>query len=450
MATAMRMQQAYDHRLKLKVFQGEQTPTTTDNTPIPRSTIATWKSRPPKPVVTLVVEQSLAAEGELDSLRTENQRLKKQLAAMRSIVMLLLTMLRLSRFSFDGERLPDGADKRRLIRCIQRSTRFLKLTSLLKRIGLTSSRYHAWVNVKPCKLTDVSSCPRSRPAQVTADEQAVIGRLLQDSEYSHIPTGTLVKLAQRMKLVYASSTTWYRLMRINGWRRPRKRIHPQKPTLGVRATQPNEIWHVDISIIKALDGTRVYLQAVMDNFSRKILAYRVSDQYDPTATATLLEEAASCLPPRTDDSDQAPSTVSVYCNNGVENFNGAVDQVIKRLELKRVLAQIDVDFSNSMIEAFWRSSKHNCLFQQQLDTLEAIRKWVSFYVQQHNEVMPHHAFKGQTPNEMYDGTGTTVEVELKEARAVARQSRIVANRKRSCNSCSRKGTELHAIQLDKP
>jgi len=95
--------------LKLKVFQGEQTPTTTDNTPIPRSTIATWKSRPPKPVVTLSVEQPLAAEGELDSLRTENQRLKKQLAAMRSIVMLLLTMLRLSRFSFDGERLPDGA-----------------------------------------------------------------------------------------------------------------------------------------------------------------------------------------------------------------------------------------------------------------------------------------------------------------------------------------------------
>ena len=164
MVTAMRKQKTYDHRLKLKVCQGDQSPRTTDNTPIPRSTMSTWKSRVPKPVVTLLTEQPLAAEGELDSLRTENQRLKKQLAAMRSIVMLLLTMLRLSRFSLDGERLPDEADNRRLIRRIPRSTRFFKLTSLLKRIGLTSSRYHAGVNVKSCKLTDVSSCPHSNPA----------------------------------------------------------------------------------------------------------------------------------------------------------------------------------------------------------------------------------------------------------------------------------------------
>jgi len=85
-----------------------------------------------------------------------------------------------------------------------------------------------------------------------------------------------------------------------------------------------------------------------------------------------------------------------------------------------------------------------------LESLEGIRKWVAFYVQQHNEVMPHHAFKGQTPNEMYFGTGKTIDAELKEARATARQARIIANRRRSCNACSRKETELQAIQLDKP
>jgi len=123
------------------------------------------------------------------------------------------------------------------------------------------------------------------------DEQATIGKLLQDPEYSHVPTGTLVKLAQRLKLVYASPTTWYRLMRLHKWRRPRKRIHPLKPTIGVRASRPNRIWHVDISMVKLLDGTRIYMQAVMDNLSRKVLAYRISEQYEPTATATLLVEA---------------------------------------------------------------------------------------------------------------------------------------------------------------
>jgi putative transposase len=115
-------------------------------------------------------------------------------------------------------------------------------------------------------------------------------------------------------------------------------------------------------------------------------------------TATLLEEAVSCLPPRTDDPQQPPLSVSVYCDGGVENFNSAVDQVLSRFQLQRVQAQIDVQFSNSMIEAFWRSTKHNCLFQQCLDSLISLRKWVELYVKQHDEVMPHHAFKGQTPD----------------------------------------------------
>ena len=169
-----------------------------------------------------------------------------------------------------------------------------------------------------------------------------------------------------------------------------------------------------------------------------------------TATATLLEDAASYLPPSTDDPHQPTPSVSVYCDGGVENFNDAVDQVLSRFQMQHAQAQIDVQFSNSMIEAFWRSTKHNCLFQQRLDSLEAIGKWVAFYVMQHNEVMPHHAFKGQTPNEMFFDTGKTIDAELEQARATARQSRIEANRKRSCAACSSTSPELHGFQLDKP
>lgn len=188
----------------------------------------------------------------------------------------------------------------------------------------------------------------------------------------------------------------------------------------------------------------------MDNFSRKILAYRVSDKYEPTATATLLEVAASCIPPSTDNPNGPPPAVSVFCDGGVENFNDAVDQTLTRFQLQRIHAQTDVDFSNSLIEAFWRSAKHNCLFQQRLDSLAAIRKWTDFYVQQHNEVMPHHAFQGQTPNEMFFGTGKCIEGKLKQARATARQARTEANRKRTCASCSKQDPNLHKIQLESP
>jgi hypothetical protein len=109
-----------------------------------------------------------------------------------------------------------------------------------------------------------------------------------------------------------------------------------------------------------------YLQAVMDNFSRKILAYRVSDKYEPTATATLLEVAANCMPPSTDNPNGPPPKVSVYCDGGVENFNDAVDQTLTRFQLQRIHAQIDVDFSNSLIEAFWCLAPQRVLLRKGL------------------------------------------------------------------------------------
>jgi hypothetical protein len=59
----------------------------------------------------------------------------------------------------------------------------------------------------------------------------------------------------------------------------------------------------------------------------------------------------------------------------------------------------------SMIEAWWRSLKHQWLFLHSLDSVTTVRRLVEFSVQQHNRVLPHSAFRGQTPDEMYFGTG---------------------------------------------
>jgi len=104
--------------------------------------------------------------------------------------------------------------------------------------------------------------------------------------------------------------------------------------------------------------------------------------------------------------------------------------------LKRVLAQTDVQFSNSLIESWWRVLKHQWLYLNKLDTLATVRKLVAYYVEQHNQHLPHAAFRGQTPDEMYFGTGTDVPKQLETARATARQTRLAANRALRCQSCS--------------
>ena len=253
------------------------------------------------------------------------------------------------------------------------------------------------------------------------------------TEYRHVPTTTLARLAQRLGRVFASATTWSRLIRERQWRRPRTRVHPDRPKEGFRTTKPDEAWHVDTTVFRLLDGTKAYLQAVIDNYSRRILAWRIGARLEPTATAALLVRADEAS--RRRDTEMTAAT-TLMVDGGVENFNEAVDELVNRGGLRRIVAQTDVRFSNSLIERFWRALKYNWCFLHQLDDLATLRRLVAFYIDQHNRVLPHTAFDGQTPDEMYLGSGEGVPSQLEEARARARAARLEANRRATCTACA--------------
>ena len=60
------------------------------------------------------------------------------------------------------------------------------------------------------------------------------------------------------------------------------------------------MWHIDTTVIRLLDGTRAYLHAVIDNFSRRILAWRVADTFAPVnSVAVLLEASQGATPSET-------------------------------------------------------------------------------------------------------------------------------------------------------
>jgi hypothetical protein len=88
-----------------------------------------------------------------------------------------------------------------------------------------------------------------------------------------------------------------------------------------------------------------------------------------------------------------------------------------------------------MIEAWWRSLKHQWLFLHRLDSVATIRRLVGFYVHEHNDVLPDSAFRGQTPDEMYFRKADAVPADLISRAAAARQARLEANRSRSCPTC---------------
>jgi hypothetical protein len=114
------------------------------------------------------------------------------------------------------------------------------------------------------------------------------------------------------------------------------------------------------------------------------------------SVAVLLEAGRGATP-----SETAPV---VLADAGVENVNAQVDELINLGVLRRLLAFTELKFSNSMIEAWWRCLTHHRLFLRSQDSVTTVRRLVAFYVDEHNRVLPHSAFRGQTPDEMYIGT----------------------------------------------
>jgi transposase InsO family protein len=257
----------------------------------------------------------------------------------------------------------------------------------------------------------------------------VIGGMVQSTEHRHLSTRGLALHAQRIGKVFAHPATWGKLIRERGWGRPRLRLYPAKPKVGLRTNAPNEAWRIDVTIVRLLDGTKAYVHAVIDNFSRKILAWAVAGSLDPMNTHAVLTTAASNL--------AASANAEVFMDSGVENLNADVDPLFEGGGLERVIAQIDVSFSNSMIEAWWRSLKHRRLYLHQLDNIATVRTLVEFYVTEHNERIPHAAFDGQTPDEIYFGRGAHVPDELAVARREARKRRVELNRAVACTACPR-------------
>ena len=422
---------AYDHRLRNLVCRTKDVDLAAQFG-VPRSTARSWLRRGPQEVVR-------CDDFELDAeeLRLQVVQLKCRTQVLLAIIRLLLVLVRMSGARLDGKCVPDGTEKTTVMRGIQRAARILPLRVALRIVGLKPARYHAWRRVDdPCKLDDLRSCPNARPTQLAPKEVRAMHQMVTGLDFRHLSVRALALHAQRGGRVFAAPGTWLRQIREHGWLRARRRLHPPKPKDGVRATRPNELWHLDVTIIRLLDGTRLYLHGVLDNYSRKLLAWQLTTKLEPTTTCRVLMAAGKHL------AGEVPTFVA---DSGVENVNGEVDELLNTGQLRRVLAQVEVSYSNSMIEAWWRSLKHAWLYLHSLDSVAAVERLVAFYVEQHNTIMPHRAFDGRTPDEVYFGTAANLERELAQRRLQARLDRVAMNRALTCNTCVARDAPTEAL-----
>ena len=305
-----RVRRSYDHRLR-DAIAATGNADLFRNVTIPASTRRTWARGEIRPVVA-----SVDVELEVYELLEQVDSLRQRAKVHAAIIGLLVRVLRLRGGKFDADRVPDGETKSSVLRAIASATGLLSLSTVLRIVGISSARYHAWRRKEDgCGLDDQPSCPKSFPSQLTRDEVSTMRDFVESESYRHVAVQNLAVYSQRLGKLFASLSTWYKMIRERGWKRPRRRVHPAKPEEGLRATRPNQYWQIDATVIRLTTGIRIYLQAVIDNFSRSILAWRVSDMLSSATTRELLIEASKGLP-----DESANANIVVVTDGGTVKF----------------------------------------------------------------------------------------------------------------------------------
>ena len=157
---------------------------------------------------------------------------------------------------------------------------------------------------------------------------------------------------------------------------------------------PNQVWSMDITYIPMRRGF-LYLAAVMDWATRKVLSWRVSNTMDVEFCIEALEEAlAGFGRPDIFNTDQgsqftSPRFTSVLLAAGV---------------------QVSMDgrgrwMDNVFIERLWRSLKYECVYLHAFETGSELRAGLSRWISYYNTRRPHSTLAGRTPDEAYGAEG---------------------------------------------
>ena len=154
--------------------------------------------------------------------------------------------------------------------------------------------------------------------------------------------------------------------------------------------RPNQVWCADITYIPMRRGF-LYLVAVMDWATRKVLSWRVSNTMDVEFCIGALDEAlAKFGRPEIFNTDQGSQFTS-------PRFTGVLQAAGVRVSMDGRGRWMD----NVFIERLWRSLKYECVylhaFETGLELRAGLTQWIGYY----NARRPHSGLGGRTPNEAY-------------------------------------------------
>jgi putative transposase len=155
--------------------------------------------------------------------------------------------------------------------------------------------------------------------------------------------------------------------------------------------RPNQVWATDITYIPMRRGF-VYLVAIIDWATRRVLAHRVSISMTPDFCVEALEEAISRYgPPEIFNSDQGSQFTS-------HDFTRVLKENCIKISMDGKGRWVD----NVFVERLWRSVKYEEVYLHAYESVAAARAGIaSYHLDFFNTRRPHSSLDGQTPDTVY-------------------------------------------------
>jgi putative transposase len=190
-----------------------------------------------------------------------------------------------------------------------------------------------------------------------------------------------------------------RLMALMGlaaiYQRPRTTIrdvsHKVYPYLlrNVPILRPDHVWSTDITYVPVRSGY-VYLAAVIDWFSRRVLSWRLSNSLEGRFCLEALDEALSGGRPEIFNTDQGVQFTSLAFTGRLVECGVAVSMDGRGRAL-----------DNVFVERLWRSVKYENVYLNDYETPREVESGLASYFEFYNHQRPHQALDNRTPAAVY-------------------------------------------------
>lgn len=316
-------------------------------------------------------------------------------------------------------------NKEQIVEIIEQIKNDLPIEQALSFFNISRSTYQSYKNIvlNKCSGSYFEWCVKTYPNQLLKKEVVQIKKYFEDNTYKHWSKISIYYLGLRNKDFACCKATFYKYVTLLGYSGVRHHAPKIKYTSLV-TSKPNQVWCADVTKYKLPDGSLWSIHLLMDHFSRKVLGFKVDKTPQATSIFELIKKALI-------ETKEPPEYFMT--DGGSENCNEVVKTVTKQQNIKHLIAQKDIRFSNSGIEALNKILKHQFLHHMAIITPAHLEKATVETIEIYNTIRPHGALQGYTPNEAYDNSKDfewfTIAIEKQKA------IRIEQNKANSCRKC---------------